>query len=281
MDEVMRNAKIFLGLIQSAKTEVAASWKTEAFQRAVQWAEYFEGVHRKLESKPAVVIKFNRGLGIISSQPGASPGPSPVTFDDLKQSRRMLLKILLQNPYISSELFSRVLDTYNNLPSLSDGSTGKDMLNQDATECAHIKAVRETLLKLKALTSKAVERTTQKSKSDHPFHTSNIPDLDRQMDAVVLHQHILHHLTYNPQSQSTCDYLHDKLHQAAKKPHGIKTIERAASIPPPQDAEEQKEDCHETNASSISDHNRCRQFISDWLAKNKTKYKPNMLSDNR
>ncbi|XP_011673799.2 uncharacterized protein LOC105442869 [Strongylocentrotus purpuratus] len=278
MNEVMRNAKTFLGLVQTAKTDAAGHWNREAFQRAMQWAEYFEGVYKKLETKAEVVTKFSRGLEIISSQPGACSGPSPVTFADLKHSRRMLLKILLQNPYLSGELYSLVLDNYNSLSSSPEGLTGTDMLNQDATECSHAKAQRETLLGIKAFTSQAVERMEKRGHTDHTLDSKDMIDVEIQTDACILHQHLLHHLSKNPSSQSTLDYLHDKLEEIAQKPHGLEIISFADSHLISQEHEEQRE---AEDSSDISAEIRCKRLLSDWLLKRVNIASANEIKDDR
>nr|XP_054754193.1 uncharacterized protein LOC129260190 [Lytechinus pictus] len=275
MNEVMRNAKTFLGLVQTAKTDAAAHWNQEAFQRAMKWAEYFEGVYKKLETKVDVATKFSRGLEIISSQAGACPGPSPVTFADLKHSRRMLLKILLQNPYLSGEIYSLVLDSYTGLPSTPDRLGGSEMLIQDAVECAHAKARRESLLRIKALTSQAVARMNKRSCTGDVVNCDSVTDVGIQTDACVLHQHLLRHLSKNPSLQSTLDYLHDKLEEIAQKPDGMEIISFAESHLPYQGNKE------EGDLPDLSTETRCKQLLTDWLLRRANATSASKIKDDR
>ncbi|XP_041453367.1 uncharacterized protein LOC121406382 [Lytechinus variegatus] len=274
MNEVMRNVKTFLGLVQTAKTDAAAHWNQEAFQRAMKWAEYFEGVYKKLETKVDVVTKFNRGLEIISSQAGACPGPSPVTFADLKHSKRMLLKILLQNPYLSGEIYSLVLDSYTVLPT-PDGLGGSEMLLQDAVECAHAKARRESLLRIKALTSQALARMNERSYTGDVVNFDSATDVGIQTDACVLQQHLLHHLSKNPSSQSTLDYLHDKLEEMAQKPNGMEIISFAESHLPYQGNKE------EGDLPDLSPEIRCKQLLTEWLLRRANAASASDIKDDR
>ncbi len=42
MDEVLKNAALFLDILRMSKTRMIQQWDAEAFQRAVKWARYFE-----------------------------------------------------------------------------------------------------------------------------------------------------------------------------------------------------------------------------------------------
>ena len=50
-------------------------------------------VHRKLVGRPAVAQQLNKSLKIIRSLPNAALSQSDISFDDLAQSQRMLLKV--------------------------------------------------------------------------------------------------------------------------------------------------------------------------------------------
>ncbi|XP_072171129.1 uncharacterized protein [Diadema setosum] len=273
MNEVMKNAQIFLDLIQAAKTQTAQKWNRQALQRAIQWAEYFETVHKKLSTKPAAVTQFSKGLCIIHAQPRAAPGPNPTTFEQLSQSRRLLLKILLQNPFISSELYSLVLDQYNHLPPLPDGTTGMDMLNEDASECAHTIAVKETLLKMKELTSETVERVKTGSSNlrECSVPTESFYDMEMKVDATIFHEHFHHHLSQTCSFESTKEYLSDKLHEVAANPSGLEVISHSSLCGNSGKTDER------TDMTSRGDDQKkmttsCKHFIDEWLNANMTKY---------
>ncbi|XP_038055742.1 uncharacterized protein LOC119727765 [Patiria miniata] len=269
MNEIAKNAQTFLETLQSASGEEVEEWDTEALRRAIQWAKYFEEVHKKLANKPKSIQQLNRVLNLIGHLPGAGVSQSEVTFESLGQSVRLLLQALLQNTHLSSDLYREVINQYTQLDrgkspdgnsasssqcdEKEEGIQTNQILIQDVSRFAKAKAMRMHLLEMRL-------KLTQSLQEDLNIEGKSVHQVALETDASLLRDHLMHHLTGSRSLEKTKDYLDKRLHYVAKLPNGIETIDSILVLPGSE---------NETEAMAFQ---QCEQFVSEWITKNRQQY---------
>ncbi|XP_022086325.1 uncharacterized protein LOC110976919 [Acanthaster planci] len=267
MNEIAKNVQTFLETLQNAGGEQVKQWNAEALQRAIQWAKYFEQVHKKLANKPQNIQQLNRVLHLIGHLPRAAVSQSEVTFESLGQSVRLLLRALLQNPHLGQDLHREVINQYILLDQdvMPDGSCASNSIlkeenaasqrsqifMQDVSRFAKAKAMRMHLLEMRS-------RLSSSLKEDLNIEGKSVHQVAMETDATVLQDHLMHHLTGSQSPQKTENYLNQRLHSVVKLPNGLETIETILTLPG-----------DENEAASFK---KCQQFVSLWISKNRQQY---------
>ncbi|XP_028406572.1 uncharacterized protein LOC114529043 [Dendronephthya gigantea] len=110
MDEVKKNIKTFLEILQTGKSESVIHWDESNFKRIYHWALYAEEVYKKLKNKPSLGQVLSN---YIKDMQRSYQKTMPFTFNDLQNATEKLRQTLLCNPHLSSLQFSYVLDFYH------------------------------------------------------------------------------------------------------------------------------------------------------------------------
>ncbi|XP_064609064.1 uncharacterized protein LOC135473158 [Liolophura sinensis] len=124
---IMKNVLSFGEILSQSCGKEAENWGSQALQNAVKWAAYCEQVCKQAEEKGCYLAldKQVRLLGIYLKPATCME----LSGEVLKVATQILRRNLLQNPYITDQLFEEVMELY----SLEDTS-----LSSLITECSGI-----------------------------------------------------------------------------------------------------------------------------------------------
>ncbi|XP_071950478.1 uncharacterized protein [Antedon mediterranea] len=256
MNEIVKNAQSFVEILQNTRGSEVQCWDTKDLKTALDWAKYFEEVYNKLIDKPKTMEQIDKKLKIICCIPGAAIGDTILTLQDLSQSQRLLLKNLIQNPNLPSDIFGNVLNLYTGLPE-HNGHTGFDWLVQDVSESIQAKSSRACL-----------QESMLKTNSEETACKGLKEKQEDILNARFLKQFLIHQQSNSLYPQRTSEYLDWILHRAASEPNGMRVIAMTISLPAKSDIYEKQ------------DVDKCEQFIFAWIQKNKSKYTHQLKEEN-
>ncbi|XP_033632180.1 uncharacterized protein LOC117293833 [Asterias rubens] len=267
MNDIVSKAQSFLETLQKASGKDVDQWDIEALQRAVEWAKYFEQVHQRLLNRPHKIQQLNRGLYLIGHLPGAALSQLEVTFEALGQSVRLLFQILLQNPYLSSSLHKEVIRQYSLLgqgvTSAVDASTPQNETGSpenpesnifitDITRFAKEKATRLCLLQMREKLNKALANELN-------IEGKDVHQVDLETNALLLRNHLMHHMTDSQSKQKTMEYLNKHLQYVASRTKGLEIIGSILGLPGAES---------EAESAALK---RCEEYVFNWMMENRVK----------
>ncbi|PIK54295.1 hypothetical protein BSL78_08823 [Apostichopus japonicus] len=150
--DIILNIQTFLKLLEAARCEAVSQWDEAAFKRALRWAEYAEQLYSKVYQKPEFLEKLKRVVKRIHETSQEHLGQREVAAEDLKCSKKLLLKILLENSHLPSQLYHQILPTVSqerhHSADLQDGLIGVDDFVEVTSKCATLKMTCKLLTKM-------------------------------------------------------------------------------------------------------------------------------------
>lgn len=245
---ILRNIETFLQLLKTANSDDVSKWDEGAIRKAMQWSNYAEQLYLKVCHKPEALEELNKAVKQIQRQLQGNHGNQQITVDDLKVSRTLLMKMLLQNSSLPPQLYLQLLPTgpveKQFMAKGGNGALELDEFVKFTRECASLKLTCKVLTKIDECL-------------DVSATSDNVAVLT---DARMLRGHLL--LSFNNEktileSKERCDSL---LHVIAAKPGGLEVIGSILGLEPP-DTDEEASHVHVLE-----------QFVFDWLMENKHQY---------
>ncbi|XP_071846604.1 uncharacterized protein [Apostichopus japonicus] len=243
--DIILNIQTFLKLLEAARCEAVSQWDEAAFKRAVRWAEYAEQLYSKVYQKPEFLEKLKRVVKRIHETSQEHLGQREVAAEDLKCSKKLLLKILLENSHLPSQLYHQILPTVSqerhHSADLQDGLIGVDDFVEVTSKCATLKMTCKLLTKM-----------------DTSLEWVSTSDTDILIDARILRGQLL--MSCKNQNNFLASKSNDwdsLLHTIAAKPHGLEVIGSVLTLEMP---------------DKTVHGDKMEQFIFDWLMSNKTQY---------
>lgn len=254
--EIFRNIKTFLQLLNTCKGDAVSQWDDDALKRAFHWAKYTEKLYSKVVNRPGFLQKLNSGLERIQKEPGTFVMKDGLTAENLKDSRKILTKILLENSHLPSELYHHLLLSVQLKTVPTDpcrGALGEQEFVEFAGKCTKLKSTYKILNDI----SSEFDCQENQNIADHSY--------DVIIDAHLLRDFLLHQLSQrasNPERNT--ESMDSLLHSVAAKSHGLEVIGSMLGLEQPVR--------ERYGAASLQ---ICEEFVFHWLMKNKNQYIPN------
>jgi len=116
MEQILKNTALFVNILGTSRTSAVQQWDVQEFKRALKWADYFQQVHFKVETREKQRSILDKELKLQSCKCEAQLGTCVVQFGDLKHAKRLLCDNILQNLWCAPHIYSEIIKLCFTLP---------------------------------------------------------------------------------------------------------------------------------------------------------------------
>ncbi|XP_064638088.1 uncharacterized protein LOC135494176 isoform X1 [Lineus longissimus] len=202
---LLKNIYLFLDVLQKAHSSEAQGWAKQDVINALKWAEYCEKIHTQAITKP-YTASLDEQIQTFNRLPWAL-GDAEITLGYFKDAKVLLQKAMLQNPYLSEDLFDTVIE----IACETDGREPILKVLQSIT------VPKMTVHQLLLLTRK-LQSTTETENVDIASR------LSLECEAKLLHRHFEHLCKMGTKSDRLKSYLVQQLEAIAAVNSGMVII---------------------------------------------------------
>ncbi|XP_022327686.2 uncharacterized protein LOC111127006 [Crassostrea virginica] len=107
-ETLMKNIFTFANILSQAGSDVVEKWNNASFRNALNWADYCVKVFKQIENKP-YRREIEKHMSVMSLHLHP-PSCLKIGVEDLGKARLILIKTLLQNPYVPDKILKTVLE---------------------------------------------------------------------------------------------------------------------------------------------------------------------------